>query len=115
MNKFAQIYIKKFNDRLTHNNIYPEELWIEKFIDYGFIVKRIGYFFTSGQGFWYGILSLRLFQILSLTRIIKSKTVANLFSKLIKFVFYNIIKNEDNITNQNKKNKAGYIVIYAQN
>jgi SAM-dependent methyltransferase len=112
LKSFADRYIKKFEERLSHHSIFNEEKWIELFEHAGLTVKNIGHFFSPRQGYWYGILTLKIFNLFSVIKLIKLNLIKNLSTNILKFLFKKIYTPQ--LNNDAGENRSGYIVIFSQ-
>lgn len=112
LNSIANKYIEKFENRLSHHNVFKEEEWIGMIKDRGFTIKNIGYYFTPWQGYWYGIMTLKLFNVISVIKLIKLRFIKNLCATILKYLFRKIYT--DAVNDDFSKERAGYILIIAQ-
>ena len=112
LNSIANWYIKKFEARLTHHNVYKIEKWLNILERNGFKIENVGNFFSPKQGFWYGILSLKIFNLYSFVKLIPSDKIKKLSADLLRSLFKNLINSEYN--DSGKISKPGYIVIFAK-
>ena len=103
-------YIKSFEERLTHHHVIDEKDWRKKFDDVGFYVEGTRYFFTPRQGFVYGILSLQIFLFFGIFKFSCFNWSMKIIGNFLKAMFKPIIKKEQNLSNELKSEKAGYIL-----
>lgn len=103
-------YTNKLNNRLTHFNVYPSEQWEIIFKVNGFNIIETKKYFSYKAGFLWNIMTLQIFKIFSVLKLVKNRKYLNFFSYLLTMVLKRIYP--ENIS---ENSDFGYMFIVAKN
>ena len=110
----AAQYLLKLNRRLTLYHMLSEESWQEKLEGASFHIEQVRYYFTPRQAFWPNFFTLQIFRIFAFLKVVRVRwllqQVAYIQEKLLRPVFMQ----EQSLTQEQKRDRAGWLLIIAR-
>ena len=105
----SSMYVERLNNRLPHFNTFSPESWIEKIEEHGLRVICCEMFFSTRVGIIWNILSMQMFRVFGILKLINNKTIIWVLSNLLEMIIKILCKEE-----LPKSAKFGYMFLIAK-
>jgi SAM-dependent methyltransferase len=112
--KLADKYDKYMNHRAAHYLVFNEEFWKERLLKNNFSVLKVGYSLTPDEGNWYSFLTIPVFRVFGVLKILNFPWLTRTLSVLLIGIFRNKFQTEQKKEQAEKKNSAGFLLIVAR-
>lgn len=105
----AKWYVRKLNQRLPHFHTFSVAGWEKKFLENGFDVVATRSFMSTKEGHIWNVLSMSMFRIFGLLKLVNSERVRSIVSRALASIFRRI-SSEPAAGDA----KFGYVLIVAE-
>ena len=79
----ADLYLRKLNKRLPHFTTYTDAEWQRSIARHGFDIRATRSFFTEKDGWVWNLMSLQVFRVFGLLKLIDSETIRRTMSRAL--------------------------------
>lgn len=112
--QLANQYLADLDRGLGHHHLLDEEKWLKKLKEAHFHVEQVRYFFTPCQGFWWDLLTLQIFRVFAISKILRLESVKQLAARIQEKFFRTVFEKEQLLGQRQKQDEAGYILVVAR-
>jgi ubiquinone/menaquinone biosynthesis C-methylase UbiE len=104
----AKWYVQKVNNRMPHFHVFSVAEWEMKFLENGFDVIATRSFMSTKEGHFWNLLSMYIFRIFGLLRLLDSKWIKRVVSGVLAHIFRRIASEQ-----ASEDAEFGYLLIMA--
>jgi SAM-dependent methyltransferase len=110
----ASQYLRRSNRGLTHYWIFDENEWRKKLQEACFRVEQVRYYFTPHQARWWTLLSLQIFRVFAVSKLLGVRWLKQGAAFLQQKMFQRIFVAEQSLPQEDKRERAGFLLIVAR-